>query len=402
MKKSLFYFVFILLTSLGYSQKDFQEGYYVEGNGAKVQGYLQVMNFEEINTTQKLFFKKTLNNETIKIDTDKIMEFGVGDDLKYQRFTFEMEDVSFYKDFGYEKDLQLKSVNYFLNVLVEGDASLYSYENGNGYKYFYSVKSKQIPVQQLVYKKYIFNQTIKENNTFKEQLFKDVKNEDQTFNEFVNLKYEKQSLVPIVEKFNKTTSHDYKVFKNKLEKSTKINLSAMGGAFKVNSKLGFAFGGEFELVTPSEKLAFFSRLKFEKIKMDFTETYYSAMGFNRNDNIYKADYKSMDLLVGVHYFFKLNTESKIFIGVAGGINSTKVSGTLIERITNGGGASESEHPLISSDVNFFPNFSIGYVYKNKYAVDLEIDVQKVYFNDRAREFTPKYNKIGINLRYIFY
>lgn len=401
MKNILYFAFFFLMTSVSFAQDAFEEGYYINSKGVKTVGYLQIINFENINATEKLYFKKELKSAVERLSTDEIVEFGVGEELKFLKATFQIDDMSFHKDFTKQKELELKTVTLFLNVLVDGNASLYSHDGGNDLKYFYSLKEKGNAINQLVYKKYIDGETIKENNGFKEKLFKEIKCENQTFNEFVSLKYEKQQLIPIFEKFNKCNNHNYKVYKNKFEKSIEINISALAGVNKFDSNSGFSFGAEFEVVTPSEKLAFFSRLKFEAMSAEFKNSFYTAMDFNLNENIYNVNYKSMDLFFGIRYYFKLNKENKIFVNAAGGVNSSRVNGTLTKRVTNGAGSSETKYKTDYHGVNFFPSLGLGYLYKNKYGIDIEFDLQKTMFVDNASQYTIRYNKIGINLRYIF-
>ncbi|WP_284652388.1 hypothetical protein [Flavobacterium terrisoli] len=402
MKNILCCAFFFLMTSISFAQDAFEKGYYINSKGVKVEGYLQIVNFENINATEKLTFKKDLKEEVVKLSTDEIVEFGVGEELKFQKATFQMDDMSFHKDFTYQKELQLKTVTLFLNVLIEGEATLYSYDGGNDLKYFYSLKSKGSSISQLTYKKYISGETIKENNDYKETLFKEVKCESQTFNEYVSLKYEKEKLLPIFEKFNKCNNSDFKVYKNKFEKKVDINIIAMVGVNRFDSEFfGFGFGGEFEVVTPSEKLSFFGKLKFESVNAEFRDSHYSAMDFNLNENIYDANYKAFDLIFGIRYTFKINNNHKIFVSGAGGVNSPKVTGTLIKRVTNGSGSYETKYNINYSEIDFFPSLGLGYLYKGKYGIDLEFDIQKTVFRELGYDFTVKYNKIGLNLRYIF-
>lgn len=402
MKNKWLIIVFILITTLGFAQKDYQKGYYVESDGVRTEGYLEIIDFSGVNSSEKLYFRKEINGQTITIKTDKIVEFGLGEDLKFQKFTFEMDDVSFYKDFTSDKELTVKSVNYFLNVLVDGEASLYSYEEDNGPKYFYGFKSKPNVVQQLVYKKYISGEMVKENNTFKEQLFKEVKCDEQTFNEFVTLKYDKKELIPIFEKYNKCKGNNSKVYKNKFEKNTDINVVGIIAVNRFNSEsIGYGFGGEFEVVLPSEKFAFFARLSFESMDAKFTKTYYTANNSNFNEEIYDANYKSFDLFFGARYYFKINNQNKVFVSAAGGVNQPDVSGKLTKRTTNGSGVYGSTHEIEYTEISFFPSLGAGYLYKNKYAVALEFDIQKTIFRDVGEFYTVRYTKIGLNFRYIF-
>jgi hypothetical protein len=52
---------------------------------------------------------------------------------------------------------------------------------------------------------------------------------------------------------------------------------------------------------------------------------------------------------------------------------------------------------LGKDVFF--NFGIGYVYNNKYGVDLRIDTVRNFFNDVNYTLSTESYRVGLNLRY---
>ncbi len=187
MRKKLFTLCLILLTSIAFAQATYEKGYYVDKSGAKIAGYIKIIDFESINDINSLDFKKELNDKNSKLELNNVTEFGVGTELKYQKATFQIDDVNLFKELNDQKELNYKTSTLFLNVLVEGEASLYAIAGSNGTKYFYKVdKKNNNAITQLTYKKYFADGIVKENTFFRNQLFMDVKCENQVFNDFIN------------------------------------------------------------------------------------------------------------------------------------------------------------------------------------------------------------------------
>ena len=209
----------LLLTSLLFSiilfgQNDFRAGYYIDNQGNKVEGFIKSVNLKSINDVsfRSFDFKKSLNQDAKKIDKLNVIEFGITDDIKLQRVKAKIDDVNLDKDFGYYKEFTVKELYVFLNVLVEGSATLYSYEGGQGTKYLYKVQDKDDVAKQLLYKKYFKSPNmLDENNVFRQQLFYNVKCDDQTYNDFLNVKYIESELVAIHGKTTSTKRSSYNI-----------------------------------------------------------------------------------------------------------------------------------------------------------------------------------------------
>ena len=95
-----------------------------------------------------------------------------------------------------------------LKVLVEGKANLYSYVEGNLFRYFYSLDNNKI--EQLVFKSYIIDEKYGENNKYKQQFLNELKCDGITLNQVERLEYKKNSLTNFFKKFNSCTNSDYK------------------------------------------------------------------------------------------------------------------------------------------------------------------------------------------------
>lgn len=97
----------------------------------------------------------------------------------------------------------------FLKLLIEGDATLYSYLQENLTRYFY--ETKNIKLEQLVYLKYLSDETnqeiysstdnIKENNQYRQQLYNNVKCDNISESDLKKVTYRKSSLVKYFSKY---------------------------------------------------------------------------------------------------------------------------------------------------------------------------------------------------------
>lgn len=160
-------------------------------------------------------FKKDLNEDLQKIEKLNVSEFGTESDVKFQKMKVKLDDVSFFGALGYDKEFSVKEVTVFLNVIVEGKANLYSYDSGNGVKYFYKLTDSDEVAKQLLYKKYYrLTSIVNENNDFREQLFNKIKCPYQTFNDFLNVKYDKDELLALFKNYNKCINSAFIVYEN--------------------------------------------------------------------------------------------------------------------------------------------------------------------------------------------
>ena len=256
------------------AQSDFRAGYYIDNQGNKVEGFLKSANFRAVNDLafRNFEFKKDLDQNAKKIDKFNVIEFGFTDDVKYQKIKAKIDDLNLDTDFGYYKEFTVKEEYVFLNVLVEGSATLYSYEGGHGTKYLYKIQDKDDVAKQLLYKKFLKSSNmIDENNVFRQQLFYNVKCENQTYTDFLNVKYVQSELVPLFVNYNKCQNSPYTVYEDIEKQAPVINFSVLLG-YNVGSfgvinlqheaapqNYGMiSIGGEAELVLASKVVGAFA------------------------------------------------------------------------------------------------------------------------------------------------
>ena len=166
MTKFTFQTIVFLISFVSLAQTKFENGYFISNNGNKTTCLIKNMGWKDSPTK---FEYKLSENDTPKSATIKtVKEFSVGESYKFKRFTVDMD---LYFEPANKKNLeQNPKADYvertvFLQTLVEGKASLYLYDKGRYWKFFYTLDN-EVP-EQLFYKKYLVNShTINENNQY--------------------------------------------------------------------------------------------------------------------------------------------------------------------------------------------------------------------------------------------
>lgn len=218
-----------------------------------------------------------------------IKEYGIGTDFKFEKHNVEV-DVSDFNEskLSGNKDPEMIEVTAFLNVIVEGDATLYSYDyRERGTKYFYNIKSNNNNIKQLIYKKYRPSQIkILENAPFRQELYNYLKCKNEPMSNFYTVEYEKGALTDIFINYNKCNASQYQVYMNEGGTKTKLVFSFFAGvhsntfniknrtpSFDNSSQINPSFGAEAALRLASEKVEFFARLEYEILKNEINNTY---------------------------------------------------------------------------------------------------------------------------------
>lgn len=149
----LLFFVgyFVTLNFTGYSQIHFEKGYYVNNNGERVDGFIKNIGWK--NNPYNFAFKSSESAEDNNITIDSVKEFSIVGGVRYKRFDVYIDRSSNnVQSLSKVREPEFSEETLFLEVLLEGEASLYAYEEGNLKRYFYTTGTS--PIEQLIYKKY--------------------------------------------------------------------------------------------------------------------------------------------------------------------------------------------------------------------------------------------------------
>lgn len=391
MKKQSLLFLLMILSLTGYAQIKFEQGYFIDNNGTKTECLIKNVDWHD-NPSQIEY--KVNEDAKAKMGYIKnIKEFAVSD-LKYVRETVNIDMSSEeLNHLSATKNPEFKEATLFLKHIVQGEANLYQYEEGNLIRYFYQVGDKDI--QQLIYKTYrvtqeIVNGVAKErtnkidkNNRYKQQLWTDVKCDNIKESDAVKTNYKKNSLVKYFVKYNKCMDPSF-VNTRKQEDRDLFNLTIRPGInfsslkpnidqanFFVNNgnrdignfedKSGLRFGIEAEFILPfnKNKWGIFIEPTYQSYKSELVTKNTTFIG--TNTRTYTVDYKSIELPIGLRHYMFLNDKSKLFVNAAY-VLDFEFDSTLIVR--------NSSTPIVNK-LKSKTNIAIGcgYKYNDRYSIE---------------------------------
>lgn len=377
MRTLLVFLVLFICSGSSFGQIIFEKGYFINDENQKIECLIKNIGWK--NNPSEFLFKL---NESSLPETGRlssVREFGIYGLSKFINANVAIDRSSNdINKFTYEKKPIWSYEQLFLKVLVEGKATLYSYEDDNLIRYFYSVSDSSI--NQLVYKEYLVegNGTAY-NNTFRKQLWFDLFCENTSMNSMNNINYTKNDLEKYFMNYIKYKGDTTVRFKNKttgclfnLTVVVGSNLSSVSFANSVldrrysmfDSNINFGIQTEFILPYNKNKIGILIEPSFQ---------YFNSTN-KFNDEIVSLNCKSVEFPIGVKYYMFLSKGVKLFVdgfyisNISYNFNSNvKFSNSVKLEIVNresyafGGGI---EYKRVSMELRYYSNREIlsDYVY----------------------------------------
>lgn len=307
-----------------YSQIIFEKGYFITETNERNDCLIK--NIDWKNNPTAFAYKFTDSSEILNADIQSVIEFGIYNISKYIKANVLIdrsgEDLT---NLSSVRNPVLVEDTVFLKVLVEGQASLYHYEEKNFTNFFYSLNDSGIT--PLVYKIYSPDgRKILYNYHFRQQLMSDLNCSEISIHDIENLNYYENELERLFVRYNNCRQADYIFYKAKhnrdlfnLNVRPGLNISHLSMNNEVSDAEDADFGRsltlraglEFEIIFP------FNKNKWALIT-EPTFQYYNAVeeAEGVNDQEVEADYKSIELPLGVRHYFYLDDNSRIFVDAA--------------------------------------------------------------------------------------
>lgn len=375
MKKQLLFLLAIILSFNCYSQISFDKGYYIDNSNKKTNCLIE--NIDWKNNPTEFEYKLSENSESKKATIKSIKEFGIDNFSKYIRSIVNIDRSSEnINKLTNDRNPIFKEEELFLKVLVEGKANLYLFEDGGLRRYFFNKENTTI--EQLVFKSYkTSNDKIAKNNRFKNQLWNNLKCPNFKITKVENLDYQKNDLIDFFVKYNecngeKNINYEEKQKKDLFNLSIRpgFNSSSLSIQNSVSSsrntdfdnEFGFRFGIEAEFIMP------FNKNKWSLI-IEPTYQYFKSVKEITNQSA-KADYKSIEIPVGVRHYFFLNENSKIFI-----------NGSFIFDLSNDSVIDFESGTDLEIKTRNNLAFGIGYKHNDKYGLELRYQTSREILNN---------------------
>lgn len=327
MKHTLTILTLLLFTTIN-AQIAIEKGYYINNNDQRIEGFIKNADWGVSPDSFVFYSSKDADGKTISINNAK--SFGLYDITKYERHLVNIDRSSDnLNDLGRDRNPDMKIETLFLKVIIEGDLNLYSHTILTGTKFY--VQKKGELIHPLIYKRYLsYDNKIKENNYFQQQLVSDFSCEGLSFNTS-NLRYRKNDILKYVEKYN-TCKGGTSTKIEKREKANFFNFYLLGGvnynSFKIenagNRNFDFGatanpvFGFELEFLLPNNnnKWAAFIDGRYTSFSGDGTSSFSSALTDEIFTQEVEADLSLFDVSLGGRYYFYLNPKTKIYLSAS--------------------------------------------------------------------------------------
>src|ERR1039457_6966491 len=171
--KTIFLFnLAMLITLCTIGQSKYEQGYFINNNDQKIDCLIKKTAWRK--NPSGFHYRLNGNDSTGKGTLENAKEFGLQGGPTFIRFLVNIDRSSEETDhISTLRNPIWTQEQLFLKLLVKGRASLYSYEEGNLTRFFYSTGDST--PQQLIHKSYIYYLSyIDINNDFRQQLRKDV------------------------------------------------------------------------------------------------------------------------------------------------------------------------------------------------------------------------------------
>ena len=378
---------FLLSSTLGISQTRFEQGYFIDNNGRRLECLIR--NEDWSNSPVQFSFRENEASEVKRGNIESTMEFGFTSGARYIRKTVDI-------DFSSDVDEVLRTVDgpiselsiqrdpewkrnqvVFLKVLVAGNANLYYWYGENRDRYFYSVSDSHI--EQLVYKQYLMENPDKRtiesasinkpystylkalNTEFKVQLFKNVNCGNLSIDEVRKLKYNRDNLRKYFVKFNTCSGSTFIDFDQLDKKRETFHLTLRPGldlsSFEIYTPGSFSTVYSNFPTSPNFRLGFeveyFLQTNRNRWSLFIEPTYRTyAQENQRGALVDKVSYTSIELPMGIRYNAYFGDASKFFMNLAFVMDFPLSSQIVIQNVR-------------TADISSSPNFAFGAGYARK-------------------------------------
>ena len=322
-KYSILLIVALIFTNAIYAQTHFEKGYFIDANDQQVNCLIQ--NERWLNSPKTIRYKLSENSEEILVDATQIKKFKLNDGPLFVAHTGSFPS---YKNLTASQvtSTKIRTIDRsaFLRTIIAGKASLYEFREGNDISYAFTVNDNAMEV--LLYGESVGeNNLVSKINTYKNQLFKDVKCGSNT--DIQNLNYTRKSLKEYFYKYNVCNNPDFKIEnnqttnKNKGSFSVKVwagvqlnnfSLEYANGILDFDSKIAPKVGVELEKILGfnNNKWALFLNFSYNQF---MTEANYEPFTTNPTVNTGTFELSRLENLVGARHYMFINDNSSLFL-----------------------------------------------------------------------------------------
>jgi hypothetical protein len=311
---------FLFLISISsFGQIVFEKGYLIDNNNQRTDCHIRNTDW---NTNPTEFRYKLAGNDEIKKgDLSNVKEFGIDGFSRFKRADVKIDrSESSTGDLTYERNPVWSQERLFLKVLVDSKASLYSYEDANLERFFYSINDSLI--LQLLHKKFLVRsagdiEMTNINNSFRQQLWLNVRCKTVTENNLSKVNYSSKDLTKYFINYNNCEGGSIDVLETKTRwhilnfkitpgfNYSSLNLvHAYYPDINFNKRINLRLGIEIEVNLTSKSSVVFEPT-YEVLHTQMFNTQNGQSGY-----IY---YPFLDLPFGFRHYFSFGKNSSVFL-----------------------------------------------------------------------------------------
>lgn len=364
MKKNLLSLLFVLQGVVALAQIHFEKGYYIANDDHRVEGLIKNIDWD-VNP-KSFLFKATDAADAVTIDLEEAKAFVVENGAAYFRHTVQVDRSEIrVSDLSFTRAPEFSEEQIFLKKLVDGEADLYSFKDGNLLLFFYQLDSGK--VEPLVSKSYRVGNSIAINEMYKQQLLNSIHCPTVSKADILKIEYEQRSLVKHFIAYNECKGAHIVDHTNSITKRKFFSLSIRPGfrsssltfyptnpvygkrEIKLDDQLSFQLGIETEFSLP------FNKNKWSIVIEPTFQYFKQAAAYGKPE----VDYKSLNLPVSIRHYFFLTGKSTLFLN----------AGFLLDFPFG----SRVEHSKVYSwNVSSGTGWVVGagYAYQKRYALEL--------------------------------
>ena len=384
MKRRIQLLAFCILTGIqAFSQIVYEKGYFVNESGERTGCLIRNVDWKSNPTGFE--YKLTPDGQAQKASIETVKEFGVEGASRFVRRTVQIDRSPWEANrLSSDRHPKFSTEQLFLKVLIEGKATLYFYRDANLVRFFYKVDDSE--VKQLVSRRYLVEEAIEVDNSFRQQLFIDLKCRSIGVEDLEGLRYDKRELMPLFIEFNECSNSEYVSYEVNKKKDL-FNLSLRPGLnysglsmttsdlqeVDFDKEFGFRFGVETEFILPYNKNKW--AIIAEPTYQSFTAVNSSEASVVGGIRIGEADYQSIEIPVGVRHYFFLNGRSKLFADVSYMFDFDTNSSVTFRR--NDGSVLYALEVKTRSNIAF----GAGYKYGDRYSLSMRYQTGREILSD---------------------
>jgi hypothetical protein len=395
--------LFVLLSLNVQAQDKFIKGYIVTNSSETKECFFDAANL--FFKTNEVKYKFAEDADFIISTPNELKEFGIENVLKIvsRKVDIEVSSNSL-NNMSKEREPQNENKTVFLQYLVQGDYNLLKYNSADKVNFYLE---KDNILEQLIFKKYQFNGMVRENLSFKSQLYKNltcnVTNQD-----IEKLKYIEKDITELVIKHNSCVNSDKLiVFKGRdKERKTTVNVYAKVGVKSLNidvARNDFAtaryFDSEFSGITPNIGFEVEVILPFDynKVSMYLNPSFFNYKGSNSDPDgtTREMNLALLEVTLGARYYLKTNQNG---FYVNGGITFAQPGFFNSSYKVNIQGSSLLIFDQFNPEIMF--NGGLGYKIKDRFTIDLFF-IGNANFLSYYANFNSSYSSLNMQLGYRF-